>query len=321
MTQHELLMLVAAPLLVLSRPLVPLLHGLPAAWRGTVGRAGRARPVRATWRVATTPLVAWTLQAVVLWVWHAPALFQATLSSELVHAAQHVSFLGAALLFWWSLVHGRGGVASYGAAVLYLFTTSAHSGALGALLSLAPRPWYPVYAPTAATFGLTALEDQQLGGLVMWVPAATVYVFAALVMLATWLRAAGREARARLATACVLLLAVPLVLAAGCDGARTRRAAAMTGGDPRRGRVVITSYGCPTCHAIPGVAGADGLVGPPLGGIGQRVFIAGVLPNTPDNMVRWLRDPPGVDRLTAMPNMGVGERDARDIAAYLYALR
>lgn len=117
-----------------------------------------------------------------------------------------------------------------------------------------------------------------------------------------------------------------LCLGAACggleDAAGARRAAAaMTGGDPARGQAVMRRYGCQSCHTIPGVAGADGLVGPPLAGIASRSYIGGVLTNTPEHMMRWIRDPKAVDSLTAMPNTGVTEADARHIAAYLYTLR
>lgn len=102
--------------------------------------------------------------------------------------------------------------------------------------------------------------------------------------------------------------------------ANAREAAYLTRGDPERGRAAIRNYGCASCHSVPGVPGADALVGPPLTGFAERAYVAGVLPNTPDNLVRWIRHPREVDSLTAMPDVGVGERDARDIAAYLYTL-
>jgi cytochrome c oxidase assembly factor CtaG len=104
-----------------------------------------------------------------------------------------VSFLGSALLFWWALIHGRRAAGSYGVAVLYLFTTAIHSGLLGALLTFARTVWYPHYIETAQDWGLTALEDQQIGGLIMWVPACTVYIVAGLVMFAGWLRESERR--------------------------------------------------------------------------------------------------------------------------------
>lgn len=96
--------------------------------------------------------------------------------------------------------------------------------------------------------------------------------------------------------------------------------ATRTGGNPERGQVLMHEYGCGTCHTIPGVRGANALVGPPLATLGQRVYIAGVLINTPENLVRWIQDPPGVDPMTLMPNLKVAEPDARDIAAYLYTI-
>jgi cytochrome c len=107
----------------------------------------------------------------------------------------------------------------------------------------------------------------------------------------------------------------------GASEADAREAAAITGGDPSRGPDLLRKYGCQSCHTIPGVVGANGLVGPPLAGIASRSYIGGVLPNAPDNMLRWIRNPKEVDPLTAMPNTGVTPSDARHIAAYLYTLK
>ena len=132
------------------------------------------------------------------------------------------------------------------------------------------------------------------------------------------------SAQAAARTIVGLGLAMFVVLASACDGAKdadAREAAAITGGDPSRGPDLLRKYGCQSCHTIPGVVGANGLVGPPLAGIASRSYIAGVLPNAPDNMLRWIRDPKGVDAKTAMPNTGVTPSDARHIAAYLYTLK
>jgi mono/diheme cytochrome c family protein len=91
--------------------------------------------------------------------------------------------------------------------------------------------------------------------------------------------------------------------------------------DAKRGVEAINQYACVTCHEIPGIVGANAPVGPPLKGVASRVMLAGVLPNSPENMVRWLRGPQHFAPLTAMPDLGVNERDARDIAAYLATLR
>ena len=99
-----------------------------------------------------------------------------------------------------------------------------------------------------------------------------------------------------------------------------RKASAMTGGDPWAGQAALERYGCGSCHTIPGVQRAIGLVGPPLGGFAKRVYLAGILANKPDALVSWLKDPPAIDPLTAMPNTGVTDEDARHIAAFLYTL-
>lgn len=110
-----------------------------------------------------------------------------------------------------------------------------------------------------------------------------------------------------------------LLAAAGCTPAPSPPAAAIAG-DPERGRALLRSYGCGTCHVVPGVRGANGRVGPPLERIARRAYLGGVLPNSPENMVRWIRAPQAVDPLTAMPDMGIGETAATDITAYLYRL-
>jgi len=116
-----------------------------------------------------------------------------------------------------------------------------------------------------------------------------------------------------------------LFICAACGGGMStaeQAAAEMTGGgNPARGRAAIERYGCGTCHTIPGVRGADALVGPPLTQVASRSYVGGVLTNSPENMIRWIRDPRAVDSLTAMPTLGVTDQDARDIASYLYTLK
>jgi len=194
MTQHEILMLVAAPLLVLGRPLVTFLWALPLRGSRSLGNIAKITWLNRLWRTFTIPLVAWFVHAIALWVWHVPILFEAVLHHEWVHTAQHLSFFISALLFWWALIHGPQGAMGYGAAVLYLFTTSIHSGVLGALITVAGSVWYPSYVGLTSSWGLTPLEDQQLGGLIMWIPAGLVYVIAGLALFAGWLREADVRA-------------------------------------------------------------------------------------------------------------------------------
>jgi putative membrane protein len=182
MAQHGLLIAVAPPLLLLGR------SGVAFAW------AFRARNRRSffasrNWRAFarlanafSRPVPAASLHGLALWAWHAPGVFDAALASEWLHALEHASFFGTALLFWRALGNARGArrvTPALGAA----FFTLIHSGLLGALISLAPRPLYGWYGATEL-WALSALEDQQLAGLLMWVPMGGVY-FAACLYLAS----------------------------------------------------------------------------------------------------------------------------------------
>jgi len=120
----------------------------------------------------------------------------------------------------------------------------------------------------------------------------------------------------------MIVAAAAVVATVGCTGERTpRHGYVLNIGDPERGERIIRDVGCGSCHAIPGVRGANGLVGPPLTSWSRRTYIAGELPNTPDNLVRWLRDPRAIEPKTAMPRLGLNDQQARAVAAYLYTLR
>ena len=118
-------------------------------------------------------------------------------------------------------------------------------------------------------------------------------------------------------------LAVAIIIAsqallAGCSGS-VRASSIVAGGDARRGLASISRYGCGSCHTISGISSAHGLVGPPLTGLRNRMYVAGMLPNTPDNLMHWIRFPKQVNAGTAMPELGVSAGDAADIAAYIYS--
>jgi len=157
MVQHELLMVIAAPLLVLGKP---------------VQAGSFIVPLRVP-RWLGDPLLAWMLHAAAIWVWHIPGLFERATASEALHFAQHASFLGTALLFWWTVL-----APLQAGAMPSLFTTMLHTGALGALMTFSRASWYAGYG----------LEDQQLAGLVMWIPAGLAYPVAALWIGSRWLR-------------------------------------------------------------------------------------------------------------------------------------
>lgn len=188
MVQHEVLMLIAAPFLVMGRPLVPMLSALPRPWAVNMAALWHSTKGHVWLGWIARPLGAWAAHALILWAWHAPSLFAWTLRSKPVHTLQHVSFLGSALLFWFALFHGPQRQRGYGTAVLYLFTTALHTSLLGVLLTLSRKPWYEPYLFTTAAWNLTPLEDQQLGGLIMWIPAGVVYLISALVLFGLWLQ-------------------------------------------------------------------------------------------------------------------------------------
>ena len=177
MVQHELLMVVAAPLIVLGRPLEAFAWGVPAPMRGVAAAVARTSVIQALWQPITSSLGAWSIHALALWIWHVPILFELALTHFGWHVAQHTCFFVSALGFWWS-VFARASRTAGAWSIASLFTTMLHTSALGALLTFAPSAWYPLAGPPA--FGLTALEDQQLGGLVMWVPGGFAYMIAAL---------------------------------------------------------------------------------------------------------------------------------------------
>ena len=186
MIQHVLLIAIAAPLLVLGRPGGALSWGLPKSWRRGINAVVRARPVAAAWGLVTRPLSATVLHGATIWAWHLPRVFDAALANPWLHWLEHASFLGTAVVFWWTLVGRPARVHGYGLSVACLFLTVLHSSILGTLLTLSPRLWYAP-APGAEAWGLTALEDQQLAGLIMWVPGGALYMLAALALAGLWI--------------------------------------------------------------------------------------------------------------------------------------
>jgi len=180
MIEHEILMLVAALLLVAARPGAALLWAFPAPARQALGSAGRWN----LWRVLADPFVATAIQAVVIVGWHMPSLFDLALRHEGWHVVQHLSFVSSALLFWWAMLHGSARHAGALISALCLFVTSMVGGGLGALMALANSPWYEAYAALGMTpAGLTPQQDQQFAGLLMWIPGGLYHLAAALWFL------------------------------------------------------------------------------------------------------------------------------------------
>jgi len=195
MVQHLLLMVVAAPLLALGSPLIAGVWALPRRRRRQLAGAWKgSRAARGGWALLSQPLGVWVAHTFFVWLWHVPRLYEAALGSEVLHVLEHATFFLTALLFWYVLVHAR--VHRWfrqGAGVLYVFAAAVQSGVLGALITFSQRPWYPSHEAGAQAWGLTALEDQQLAGLLMWVPSSLIYVSAALLLFVGWLAASERR--------------------------------------------------------------------------------------------------------------------------------
>jgi len=183
MLQHVLLIAVAAPLAILGAPLLPFLWSLPRATRVGIGRTWNAIGMRGVGATLARPLPAWGLHTVALWAWHLPGPYSAALASAPIHALEHTCFYVTALLMWWVALRplrGHGGIAG---SVFVLAGTFAQSGVLGAILTFSGTPWYYAQSAGAGAWHLTALEDQQLAGLIMWIPTGFFYLIGILAVV------------------------------------------------------------------------------------------------------------------------------------------
>lgn len=191
MAQHLILILVAAPLLVLSDFPVSLMWALPSSKAKAISQGlNQSQALSRVWRLLSNSIFVWLLFTITMWFWHVPVPFEAALQDETIHSLEHLSFLITALLFWWVLFkHNRPVYIHYGMTIPYLFLTVLQSGILGALMTFTSQPWYPYYATLVIPWGLTPLQDQQLAGLVMWVPVGAVFTLLTIGYFAAWLRA------------------------------------------------------------------------------------------------------------------------------------
>jgi putative membrane protein len=190
MVQHMVLMTLAAPMIVLGAPSVVWLWGISPFWRQAFGRLLRLLdswriPRRLLWQ----PIVIWSAYAAVMWVWHIPVLYESALRNPFVHDLQHLTFFIVACLFWRVILDpiSRFRIGP-GVGVFYLFMTTLQATVLGVWMTLAPSPWYGDYLGRSELWGLTPLEDQQLAGLIMWMPACLPYLVGAVVLIGQCLR-------------------------------------------------------------------------------------------------------------------------------------
>ncbi|MDQ3944877.1 MAG: cytochrome c oxidase assembly protein [Actinomycetota bacterium] len=195
MVQHVLLLLMAAPLLALSAPSITLLRGSPPAVRRATRRWRRRLGLtRDHLHALRHPGAVWLLHVATLWFWHAAVPYDAALDHHALHVLEHASFLVTGVLFWRVVVGARSAErVSNGFGVLLVFGMAMQSVFLSALLTFAREPWYAGYATTTVPWHLEPLADQQLAGVIMWIPAGLVYLGAALALMVAWLQATERE--------------------------------------------------------------------------------------------------------------------------------
>jgi cytochrome c oxidase assembly factor CtaG len=188
MIQHEVLLLISAPLFVVGNLYQAALAAFPQKFSKELGGVLRETGLHSAFLFFSRPLPAWCLGAAGLWIWHVPLLFDATLRSDAIHAAQHLTFLSTSFFFWVALLAAATRRAAHGISILYLFATAIQTTFLGVLMTYSARPWYSPYVFTAPQFGYSPLEDQQIGGLIMWIPAGAVFTAIALALVPAWLR-------------------------------------------------------------------------------------------------------------------------------------
>jgi putative membrane protein len=195
MIQHLLLILCVAPLIVYGAPALPFLLCLPIRGRRWLQRRRHARALE----LIGTPLVAWGLHTAAMWAWHHPALYESAIRNETLHVVEHMAFLGTAVLIWAIVIPAPRSRLRFGSAAGVLFGTALQSGALGAILTFATTEFYTVHAAGVRMWGFTLLGDQQLAGVIMWIPAGAVYFLAIAILFARWLKdQPRRSARAPL---------------------------------------------------------------------------------------------------------------------------
>ena len=191
MTEHVLLIMIAAPLIWLGAPMVPTLWGFNRTARIRIGKIfHESHPVHRFFTYLTQPGVALAIYVLVLFGWHFPPLYDAAQGSTLIHELEHAMFMGAALIYWWPVIHPSGARRrlGYGAGILYIFPAKIAGFVLGAGLTLSAEPYYQTFLDSPSIWGLDPLGDQQLGGLIMWVVGGLLYIIPLLALVIMMMR-------------------------------------------------------------------------------------------------------------------------------------
>lgn len=191
MFQHELLITVAPPLLLLANPMPFSMWGLPDRARRALGRLLAPRSaVRRGLQRLTAPGIVWMAFTGFLVGWHDPGAYNATLRSELLHDLEHITFFGSAMLFWWHVIdaapHWR--PRSHGFRLGYVFSALPANTVIGVIIAFANQPTYTYYDTVPRLWGLTVLEDQMIAGVIMWILGGLAYLLAALILISHWVR-------------------------------------------------------------------------------------------------------------------------------------
>jgi putative membrane protein len=191
MIQHLLLVMIAAPLIWLGAPLLPMLWAFDRKTRRRLGRFMHpSSRVHAVFHFLTRPSIALPILVLTITAWHYPPFYDAAQGRTLIHDLEHATFFAAALLYYWPIIQPTGGKRrmSYGAGILYLFPAKITGFVIGASLSMAQTPWYQTYINAPRVWGLSALSDQQLAGLIMWIFGGLLYIVPLLILVVMMIR-------------------------------------------------------------------------------------------------------------------------------------
>lgn len=271
MLQHLLLMMVAPPLFWLGAPGLPLLRGLPQyVQREWIGPFLRPGPVQSVLHACTHPVVCWIVPIVSVWLWHLPALYERALSNSAWHVAEHLTFLGAGLLFWWPVIQPYPSTARWSrwAMVPFLLMADVQNTVFSAIFCFAPEVIYAHYGALPRFGTYDALADQALAGAIMWIPGSVLYLAPVAWLLFSLLGNGSKAAAARV----VLAVRVPAPAASVRHDSFDLLRLPLLGRAVRHSRTIVQFV----MLLLAAVIVVDGLAGPQL----APTNLAGVLPWT-----------------------------------------